>query len=137
MNTTEFAHLEPKLNNRYSVEFPENFKIPTYLVCSVTLPKLIDNSEWSVLSFSLYDFISPSTSQMIMDVIRNMNADFDKGKIYELKINSLDPVGVVIEKWSIQFSKFKDVDFGNYSYSDDNLKKITIHIKPINCILNY
>ena len=133
----EFAQLEPKLNHRYSVEFPEDFKIPPYVINSVTLPKLKNPTEWDVLTFTLYDFISPSTSQSVMDIVRKMNADFDKGKIYELSINSLDPVGHVIEKWTIKFSKFKTVDFGHYTYIDDKIKTITIKIKPIHCILNY
>lgn len=158
---------EPKRNNRFVVEFPEEFGIESYVVQSITRPKLNINQVeipymnttyntpgkyfWEDFEITFIDIIGPSTTRGIM----NMIAYCQKQKAYFLKrelegeeslkskvlftfqLKSLNPVGEEIEQWTIEVQELMYVDFGRNDYSDDNMQTIIIKLKPGKCILNH
>jgi hypothetical protein len=56
---------------------------------------------------------------------------------FKLKLEMLDPTGVVVEKWDLSDLEFKTLDFGELSYQNDDLVKITLVIKLGKVILEF
>ena len=85
------------------------------------------------------DPIGPSTSQSLMNLIHK--SLYEKNQIikdkFDLKLEMLDPIGVVVEKWDLSDCEFKSIDFGELSYQNDDLVKITLVIKLGEVILEF
>jgi len=134
---------EPKRNHRYIVDFPENLYIEPYLVQKISRPKItfIDGKpQYSNITMELIDLIGPSTSFKIFNMIGLTEEKFESkttNGIFTFTLFTLDPVGVPIEKWVIEIDSVVSVDFGNCNYSDDDLQRITLVLKPSDCKLEY
>lgn len=156
---------EPKRNNRFIVEFPTELGIESFLVQSVTRPKIKINSVevpymnttfnvsgkyvWENIEIAFIDVFGPNTTQQIMNMVLHCkkqkanfikeelegNADFRKRILFTFQIKSLDPTGVEVDKWTIDVEELISVDFGNNNYSDDSLQIITVKLKPHSCRL--
>jgi len=158
---------EPKLNNRWLVNFPEDIGVPNYLLASSSRPSFtIKNNEiiCEPIDMTFNDAIGPSMAQRfyalmditrfkgfgIIDKIKSLFG-FKKLPIYDrnlLKYRNgidytlelLDPTGVTIEKWKITGCQLKSIEFGSLRYGfnqTDALVKINVVIKPKNAILLY
>jgi hypothetical protein len=126
---------EPMRQNRFLVNFPEIFNISPYLVRMTSRPAATFNNglvTWDDIQFTLYDPISPSTSQRIYELIG--------GQIFYnplvIKLEMLDPVGIVVSDWSI-WGVINSVNFGDLDYSSDELADVTLNMSVSNVILNY
>lgn len=131
---TDFVQYEPKKENRFIIEFGEPFKIPNYVIHRTTRPIMISLDTWADMVFSMYDPISPSTSQALMDGIRELRKRDDK--TIEVKIYILDPVGEKVEEWIIK-GIVDNINFGVLDYKNDEPVSIDLYFKVINAILNY
>ena len=148
---------EPKLTNRFVLEFPtelgiesytvQTSKKPTIKIEKVTIPYM--NSQtyvaskyyWEEMDISFIELIGPSTSQKIMEWVR-LHAESATGKMgyavgykKNLVLKAVDPVGVEIEKWSIIGAQIVSASFGENSYETNELLKCTITIQPDRCFL--
>jgi hypothetical protein len=120
--------LEPKKINRFHVEFPEELnKISAFSVCSVTRPIWEKNKGWKEIRFKLYDFITPSTSEILFDALHKYNNS--EKKDLEFIVNVLDPCGVKIETWTIN-GEISVVDFGGLDHSSEDLSYILMSVEP-------
>lgn len=137
MNTLKHAPVpyEPKLTNRFLVTFPETFDLPQWAVFSITKPK-IKNDKWQNITVVFTDPIGPSTSQRLFHNVSCMG-DAKLVLPFVFSIESLDPTGIVVEKWTITVEKIVLVDFGDLSYAKNELQKPRLIFKPFNCVLNY
>jgi hypothetical protein len=126
---------EPMRQNRFLVTFPEIFNISPYLVKMTSRPSATFNNglvTWDDIQFTLYDPISPSTSQRIYELI-------DEQIFYNplvIKLQMLDPLGTVVSDWSI-WGTINSVDFGDLDYSSDELADVTLNMSVSNVVLNY
>lgn len=132
---------EVKRNNRFVVEFPKEIEIESWVIQSITKPKLI-NGCWANIDIVMLDPINPSTSQAVMKMIeycdKNKPSLFSKKRsLFTFTIKVLDPVGVEVEEWVINVEEFLSADFGNVDYSSDDIQKIKISLQPLNCKLLY
>ena len=88
---------------------------------------------------TMRDPIGPSTSQSFMDLIHK--SLYEKKQIikdkFDLKLEMLDPIGVVVERWGLSDCEFKSIDFGELSYQNDDIVKINLIIKLGNVILEF
>ncbi len=142
---------EPKRNNRFIVEFPEQFNIEPYVIQSTTKPRLTFTqktfnlfniwkystvkSTWSNIEMTLFDPIGPSSSAAVVDLIKF--CDVNQGDtLFSFTIKALDPTGIEVETWTIDVDSLVSVDFGSYDYSKDGLQKITMILKPSDCRLS-
>ena len=129
-----FNVLEPKITNRYIIRFPDNFDINIYMCKSISRPSFHINQGsilYNDIVLNLYDPINPSTSQKIFSIVNdNTITNFD------FIIEILDPVGVTIEKWTIN-GFIRSVDFGKLDYSLKDLLNITMTIGVNTVTLNY
>tara|TARA_R110000796_G_scaffold742_1_gene2767 strand:- start:14510 stop:15025 length:516 start_codon:yes stop_codon:yes gene_type:complete len=129
---------EPKLINRWLVNFKgDGYKdIVSWALVKTHRPKLI-NGSWGDIEIILRDIISPSVSQSLVEGFR---CDWQQKNIevpiinYDLDI--LDPIGHIIEKWSIE-GRVKLADFGGLDYAESKLLNIKLILEPINVILVY
>lgn len=122
---------EPKRKNRFMIEFPAAFDIPSYVVQEATCPQKtigLFSSSWKDITVKFIDIIGPSASA---GLYREQNS-----KNFILTLSFLDPTGVVIETWEIHVKKIKSIDFGGgISYGDDSIKTVTAVFKIKKCVL--
>jgi hypothetical protein len=52
-------------------------------------------------------------------------------------LEMLDPTGVVVEKWIMEGTWMKDVNFNSLGYSDDKVATVTAQLRMDRCILVY
>ena len=132
-----FTAYEPKLQNRFIFYIDG---IPAYLVKSADKPKytaeevVLDHinvkrkvkgkSDWSPISCTLYDPVTPSGAQAVMEWVRLSHesvtgrdgySDFYKK---DVDVQILGPVGDIVEQWKlkgawIQAANFNDLDFAS------------------------
>lgn len=154
---------EPKMNNRFIVEFPDEFEIEPYLIQTITRPSLNinpqnisytnfcpSNYEWKNIEMTLIDTIGPSTSQGVMNLIIHCkkqklvflqdemeeNINSKKKILFQFKLKSLDPVGETIETWNIDVEELISVDFGKCDYGNKDMQTIKVVLKPASCNLS-
>ena len=96
------------------------------------------------VSFTLFDPITPSGAQAVMEWVRLHHesvtgrdgySDFYKK---DLTFNVLGPVGDVVSEWIIKGALITSADFGSYGWDDvDTAVNITMEVQPDYCILNF
>jgi len=151
-----FTAFEPKVQNRFIMYIDG---IPSYLVKSVASPSFDANEivldhintyrkvkgkvKWNNMSMTLYDPITPSGAQAIMEWARLAHesvtgrdgySDFYKK---DLVFNVLGPVGDVVSEWIIKGAYAKEANFGAYDWSNDTAVSIELTIAMDYCVLNY
>ena len=155
-NEIMFTAFEPKVQNRFIMYIDG---IPSYLIKSVTSPsfeagevildhintyrKVKGKLRWNDMSFTLYDPITPSGAQSVMEWVRLSHesvtgragyADFYKK---DLVFNVLGPVGDVVSEWIVKGAYVKSSNFGQYDWSDDTAVSIDLTVAMDYCVLNY
>jgi hypothetical protein len=124
---------EPKIKNRFLVTFPQDFNIPNYIVKEVSRPSanfINGICVWDELTIKFYDLINPSTSAFFIDL---MNFDENNRRkidnVFTLYLESLDPLGDVIERFRFANCFITSVNFSNFDYSSNDLSECEIKIK--------
>ena len=156
-NDVFFTAFEPKQENRFLMLIDG---IPSYQVKGVGAVSLTQGTVtlnhinvqryikgrtvWNTISFTLFDAITPSGAQAIMEWVRLHHesvtgrdgySDFYKK---DLTFNVLGPVGDVVSEWIIKGAMITEASFGDYSWDSDNAaQEITMTVQPDYCILNF
>ena len=126
---------EPKQTNRFVVIFPDEFEISPYVIFKVSPIIMIGMSmKAEPIVFSMYDAITPSTSAAINEGLRKLRKS--DNKTIKIKINSIGPVGDVVEEWILD-GCITHVDFGNYDWNVDEKRIITLEFDVQQAIHNY
>ena len=119
-NDIMFKAFEPKVQNRF-VMLIDN--IPSFMIKNVKAPTFTDNvikldhintyrkirgkREWEDITMTLYDPITPSGAQAVMEWARNSyesvtgRAGYSDFYKKDLTLNILGPVGDIIGEWVI------------------------------------
>ena len=147
---------EPKLQNRFLFQIDG---IPAYLVKSADRPKYTNEvvvlehinkkrkvkgkSDWQDLNVVLYDPVTPSGAQAVMEWVRLSHesvtgrdgySDFYKK---EVRFHTLGPVGDVVEEWVLKGAFVQNASFGTGDWSSSTPMEIQLTISMDYCILNY
>ena len=155
-NETMFTAFEPKLQNRF-IMFIDG--IPAYLIKKIQRPnitfgevvldhinvkrKIKGKANWENITCDLYDPITPSGAQAVMEWVRLSHesvtgrdgySDFYKK---DIRINTLGPVGDVVEEWILKGAYCHAADFGEADWSSSDPSDITLTIRMDYAILNY
>lgn len=156
-NEIFFTSFEPKQQNRF-IMYIDGF--PSYIVkgvSAVTLEqdevvlnhmnvyrKVKGKSRWGDINFTLFDPITPSGAQSVMEWVRLHHesvtgrdgySDFYKK---DLTFNVIGPVGDVVSEWIIKGAFIKSADFGEYSWdSESTAQNITMTVGMDYCVLNF
>ena len=151
-----FTAYEPKLQNRFIFYIDG---IPAYLVKSADKPKytaeevVLDHinvkrkvkgkSDWSPISCTLYDPVTPSGAQAVMEWVRLHHesvtgrdgySDFYKK---DVRFNTLGPVGDVVEEWICKGAYVTNAEFGSGDWTSSSPMEISLTIAMDYAILNY
>jgi len=156
-NEIFFTAFEPKQANRFIMYMDG---IPSYTVKAVgavtvtngTVPLNHINVQryvkgkttWGTIQFTLFDPITPSGAQSVMEWVRLHHesvtgrdgySDFYKK---DLTINVLGPVGDIVSEWIIKGALIVDANFGEYNWDTaDTAQNITMTVQPDYCVLNF
>ena len=155
-NDMMFTAFEPKLQNRFIMLIDG---IPSYLIKKTARPSITFNNitldhintkrkikgkgTWNPISMDLYDPITPSGAQAVMEWVRLSHesvtgrdgySDFYKK---ELTIQTLGPVGDVVEEWKLKGAYCSQANFGDMDWSSDTPANISLTIEMDYAILNY
>ncbi len=126
------VHDEPYLTNRFIVEFPEEFDIESHLVQSVSSIGIKDK-KWKKISIKFLETIVQNPiSMQLMKLIEWTDNPLNDDKHITVKIKFLDPVGVELTSWIIDFKDF-DINFSEINYGSTELMMHEIILQPIRC----
>jgi len=99
---------------------------------------------WQPIQFTLFDPITPSGAQAVMEWVRLHHesvtgrdgySDFYKK---DLTFDILGPVGDIVSEWIIKGAFITEANFGEYSYDTENQAiNITMTVQPDYCVLNF
>ncbi len=156
-NQIFFTAFEPKQTNRFVLCMDG---VPSYLVKGVSAISLSQTpvplnhinvqryvkgkTIWNTISFTLYDAITPSGAQAVMEWVRlghesvtgrDGYSDFYKK---DITFNVIGPVGDIVSEWIIKGAVITSAGFGDYSWDDDGtIVGLTVEVQPDYCVLNY
>jgi len=156
-NEIFFTAFEPKQTNRFILYMDG---IPSYMIkktAAVTLTqgvvtldhinverKVKGKSKWGDVALSLYDPITPSGAQAVMEWVRLHHesvtgrdgySDFYKK---DLTINILGPVGDIVSEWILKGAFIMDANFGDYDWATpDTATEITMTVSIDYAVLNF
>ena len=148
---------EPLRKNRFLFRFPSDLGIQEWTVESGARPQIEQHATeiqfmnssmwvlgrytWQTMQITFRDPIGPSTSQALMEWVRLCSESvtgrqgYAAGYKRDVELEMLDPTGVVVQKWILKGCFPSNVNFGDLSYSQDDLATITCTIRPDYCIL--
>ena len=156
-NEIFYTAFEPKQANRF-ILYVDGF--PSYVIKGISgfnidngevvlnhinvLRKIKGKSVWSDVSLTLFDPITPSGAQAVMEWVRLHHesvtgrdgySDFYKK---DLTFNVIGPVGDVVSEWIIKGALITSATFGDYDYDTaDTAQTITMEVQPDYCVLNF
>lgn len=133
------TQFEPKMQNRFIVQFPEEFGIPSYIVSSVNKPKFA-NGKWENIKIEFIDVINSITSRGLYKIVNRVTfrpPDSQIKELFTIKISTLDAIGTSIEDWEVSIGKILKIDFGELNYDSDEVQRQSLLLEPLNCSLNH
>ena len=156
-NEIMFTAFEPTVSNRFVMYIDG---IPSYMIKKADAPGLTLNeikldhinvyrkikgkAEWRDITLSLYNPISPSGQEAVMEWVRLHHesvtgrdgySDFYKK---DLTFDVLGPVGDIVSEWVIKGALIQDASFGDYNWDTvDTAIEITMTVQPDYCVLNF
>ena len=156
-NEIFFTAFEPKQKNRF-IMYVDG--IPSYQIKGIgavtltqgTVPLNHINveryvkgkSKWADVSMALYDPITPSGAQAVMEWVRLHHesvtgrdgySDFYKK---DVTINVLGPVGDVVSEWIIKGAFIKDATFKGFNWDTEaEAQTIALTLGMDYCVLNF
>ena len=156
-NEIFFTAFEPKQANRFILYMDG---IPSFIVkgvsaVSLTQGEVILNhmnvqrkvkgkTTWNDITMTLFDPITPSGAQAVMEWVRLHHesvtgrdgySDFYKK---DLRLDVLGPVGDVVSEWILKGAFIKEASFGDYSWDSENeAKQIDLTLAVDYCVLNF
>ena len=155
-NEIMFTAFEPKVQNRF-IMYCDG--IPAYLIKSATAPgfeageiildhintyrKVKGKVRWNDMTLNLYDPVTPSGAQAVMEWARLAHesvtgrdgySDFYKK---DLTLDILGPVGDVVGEWVIKGAYVKNATFGDYDWANEAAINLSVTIAMDYCILNF
>ena len=106
--------------------------------------KVKGKSTWQDVTFTLFDPITPSGAQAVMEWVRLSHesvtgrdgySDFYKK---ELKINVLGPVGDIVSEWILKGAFITNTNFGEYNWDTvDTAVNISVTVAIDYAVLNF
>ena len=156
-NQMLFTPFEPKVANRFyfSVDGIPSFMIKGMSAITVeqgeiklnhinVYRKIKGRANWSDVTLTLFDPITPSGAQAVMEWVRLHHesvtgrdgySDFYKK---QCTINVLGPVGDIVSQWILEGAFIKTANFGEYNWDTDAAAvNLTVTLGMDYCVLNF
>ena len=156
-NEVFFTAFEPKQANRFIMYIDG---IPSYQIKGVSAVTLTSGTvtlnhinvqryvkgitKWDPITFTLFDPITPSGAQAVMEWVRLHHESVTGRDGYsdmykkDLRFDVLGPVGDIISEWIIKGAFITSANFGEYNYDTaDTAVNLTMVVQPDYCVLNF
>lgn len=155
-NEIMFRAFEPKVQNRF-VLYADG--IPSFMVKNVSAPNFTDEPitldhmntyrkvrgkrVWGDMDMTLYDPITPSGAQAVMDWARisyeSVTGRAGYSDLYkkDLTLNILGPVGDVVSEWVIKGAFITSFDQGSLDWSSSDTLELSVTVAMDYCVLNF
>jgi len=156
-NEIFFTAFEPKQQNRFImyVDGIPSYTIKAISAVTLTQDEIVLNhinvyrkvkgkSKWSNITMTLFDPITPSGAQAVMEWVRLHHesvtgrdgySDFYKK---DLTIDVLGPVGDIVSEWVIKGAFIVNANFGEYNWDNESAaQNLTVEIAMDYCVLNF
>jgi len=156
-NEIFFTAFEPKQANRFIMYIDG---IPAYEIKGVGAVTLSQGTvqlnhinvqryvkgitKWNTIQFTLFDPITPSGAQAVMEWVRLHHesvtgrdgySDFYKK---DLTFDVLGPVGDIVSEWIIKGAFITEANFGDYNWDTvDTAVNLTMTVAVDYCVLNF
>jgi hypothetical protein len=156
-NEIMFTAFEPKVSNRFIMYIDG---IPAYLIKKASAPgfnaneiildhinvyrKVKGKVRWDDMDLELYDPITPSGAQSVMEWARLAHesvtgrdgySDFYKK---DITLEILGPVGDIVGEWIIKGAYCKVAKFGDYDWSQgESAISLSVTLAMDYCVLNF
>ena len=156
-NEIFFTAFEPKQTNRFILYMDG---IPSFIIKGISaisltqgevilnhiniLRKVKGKSVWNDVTMTLFDPITPSGAQAVMEWVRlghesvtgrDGYSDFYKK---DLTVNVLGPVGDIVSEWILKGAFIKEATFGDYNWDTENeAKQIELTLGLDYAVLNF
>lgn len=155
-NEIMFRAFEPKVQNRFIMLIDG---IPSFMIKQVSAPSFEDESikldhintyrkirgkrEWNTIDMTLYDPITPSGAQAVMEWARlsyesvTGRAGYSDFYKKDLTLNVLGPVGDIVSEWVIKGAFITSMSQGDFDWSNSEAAELSITVDMDYCVLNY
>jgi len=155
-NEIMFRAFEPKVQNRFIMYIDA---IPSFMIKNVSAPNFEDEEvkldhintyrinrgkrEWGNMDMTLYDPITPSGAQAVMDWARlsyesvTGRAGYSDFYKKDLTLNILGPVGDIISEWVIKGAFITSMSQGYFDWATSDVAELSITVAMDYCVLNY
>ena len=155
-NEIMFRALEPQVQNRFIMYIDA---IPSFMIKNVKAPTFTDNvvkldhinsyrkirgkREWAEMSMTLYDPITPSGAQAVMEWARlgyesvTGRAGYSDFYKKDLTLNVLGPVGDIVSEWVIKGAFIVNMAQGSFDWATSDVAELTMTVAMDYCVLNY
>ena len=156
-NEIMFTSFEPTVQNRFIMYIDG---IPSFMIKSATAPnvnlnevkidhinvyrKIKGKLKWNDLNLTLFDPITPSGAQAVMEWVRLHHesvtgrdgySDFYKKDVV---IDIVGPVGDIVSEWVLKGAFVKNAAFGDLNFDNDTAaQNITLTLGMDYCVLNF
>ena len=158
LNSTEifFTEFEPKVQNRFIMSISG---IPAYIIKGISglgfdqgeiilnhinvYRKIKGKLRWNDVSLTLFDPITPSGAQAVMEWVRLHHESATGRDGYssfykkEIRLHQLSPLGEVVEEWILKGAFLTEAGFGTYDWSSDAVQEISLTIRYDWAFLNF
>tara|TARA_R110000772_G_scaffold56138_2_gene127893 strand:+ start:454 stop:942 length:489 start_codon:yes stop_codon:yes gene_type:complete len=156
-NEIFFTAFEPKVQNRF-IMYVDG--IPAYTIKAVssvgfaqeeiklnhinTYRKIKGKLSWNDITMTLFDPITPSGAQAVMEWVRLHHESVTGRDGYsdmykkDVTINVLGPVGDIVSEWIIKGAFIKSGEFGEYNWDTEAAaQNLTVVLGMDYCVLNF
>jgi hypothetical protein len=147
---------EPKYQNRFIMSISD---VPAFLIKTSAKPSAANGTItldhinvqryvkgktiWNTIAIEIYDAIVPSAAQKMMEWFR-LHHESATGRdgyasMYkkDITLESLSPLGEVIEDWTLKGAYLQDVNFGSLDWSQEGAVMIQATLKYDWAFLNF
>jgi hypothetical protein len=147
---------EPKYQNRFIMSISD---VPAFLIKTSAKPSAANGTItldhinvqryvkgktiWNTIAIEIYDAIVPSAAQKMMEWFR-LHHESATGRdgyssMYkkDITLESLSPLGEVIEDWTLKGAYLQDVNFGSLDWSQEGAVMIQATLKYDWALLNF
>jgi len=155
-NEIMFRAFEPKVQNRFIMYIDA---IPSFMIKNVKAPTFTDNvvkldhinsyrkirgkREWAEMTMTLYDPITPSGAQAVMEWARlsyesvTGRAGYRDFYKKELTLKILGPVGDVVSEWKVVGAFVTSMSQGSFDWATSDVAELTMTVAMDYCVLNF
>ena len=156
-NEIFFTAFEPKVQNRF-IMYVDG--IPAYTIKGISsvgfsqneivlnhinvYRKIKGRMVWNDLTMTLFDPITPSGAQAVMEWVRLHHESVTGRDGYsdmykkDVTINVLGPVGDIVSEWIVKGAFIKSGEFGEYNWDNgEAAQNLTVTLGMDYCVLNF